>query len=182
MLNRRGNCRNFVEADRLPILALGRSIKNFVSALKWAKLWLLQECCLVGIGLTCSLSTGQETTLMASADFLAAQTRRAISITFSFPAQPLLTPEPVWFQCGATSWSANQLYCPLSDTTPSQRRDCSCSSSLTPPASPLSSWTARRILTSWSTASTSPGHGASPLTLPEVNYCSRWIWDNSSQS
>ena len=31
MLNRRGNRRNFAEANRLPILARGRSIKNSVS-------------------------------------------------------------------------------------------------------------------------------------------------------
>jgi hypothetical protein len=31
MLNRRGNRRKFAEADRLPILARGRSIKNSLS-------------------------------------------------------------------------------------------------------------------------------------------------------
>jgi hypothetical protein len=33
MLNRRGNSRNFAEADRLPISDRGRSIKNSVSDL-----------------------------------------------------------------------------------------------------------------------------------------------------
>jgi hypothetical protein len=31
MVNRGGNCRNFAEAGRLPILARGRIIKNSVS-------------------------------------------------------------------------------------------------------------------------------------------------------
>jgi hypothetical protein len=34
MLNMRGNRRNFAEADRLPVLARGRSIKDSVSDMK----------------------------------------------------------------------------------------------------------------------------------------------------
>jgi hypothetical protein len=54
MLNRRGNRRNFAEADRLPILARGRSIKNSVSglpniAVKVDSLLLKQMCRMISL-------------------------------------------------------------------------------------------------------------------------------------